>query len=87
MQIIKNHYLKHYDGDIPLISGIRLRSRKKLHATEPKPGCKNWNLVTEVQFINCDFHPNCSVYRFRACGFHDCSGTEYLDLEECEVVD
>jgi len=79
---VKNVYFKHNGSEKPLISGIRPPSK---YATEPKEGGENWNLITNTHFINCEFHPNCDIYKFRNCLFHDCSGVRYLNLENCEV--
>ena len=83
MQIVKDTYFKYSETQTPLLSGINLSK----YATQSKDGCENWNLITNTQFIGCSFHPNCDVFRFVNCGFHDCDGVRWLNLEECEVID
>ncbi len=88
MQLVKNEAFNVSKGKQQgLMSSIKVYQKHRRFSTTPKEGCKSWNLVTQTQFINCSFHPNCEVYLFRNCAFHDCEGVQWLTLDECEVVD
>jgi hypothetical protein len=54
-----NYYFKDQDPTRPLLSG------------RPLPKDSD-GVVRHVDFVDCDFHPNCRGVRFEGCTFTDC---------------
>jgi hypothetical protein len=62
---ISNRYYKDRPAGVVLMSGL------------PLPKDEN-GIVRNIDFVNCEFHPNCRSIPFVNCTFESCDGADQL---------